>query len=156
MYEVIGAPPSDAGVDHETDALRLPPTADTFVGASGARTVAKGVTGALGAEGSLSRTVLRDFTVKVYGVPGVRWVTVHLSAVVVVQVCESGDEVTVYPEVGVPAVGATAAHLTSADRLPAVAVGAKGVAGGRRNLIEAVGADIGPLPVALVALTENM
>ena len=69
------------------------PVANTAVGRSG--TVAEG-TGSRGAEAGLLPTALVAVTVKVYGVPLVRPVTVQVAAgSTAVQVLPSGEDVTV-------------------------------------------------------------
>ncbi|CAB4324248.1 unannotated protein [freshwater metagenome] len=80
----------DDGAVHDTTVWVLPNAPETAVGAPG--TVA-GVTAEETAE--LQPALFVAFTVNVYAVPLVRPVTVHVVAVVVEQVSEPGEEVTV-------------------------------------------------------------
>ena len=85
-------PPSLAGAVQDTVAEALPAVADTPVGAPG--TPAAGVTAVEAAEAAPAPLALVAVTVKVYGVPLVRPLTVH-GLVAEVQVRAPGDEVTV-------------------------------------------------------------
>ena len=72
-------------------------------------------------------------TVKVYGVPAVRPVTVQLVAPdrdTVVQVKPPGDEVTVKWSIGAPPVNVGAVHATVTEPLPAVPWTPVGLPGG--------------------------
>ena len=87
---MIAEPPVDGGAVHDTTAWVLPETPDTAVGAPGP---VAGVTAEETPE--LQPTLFVAFTVNVYAVPLVRPVTVQVVAVVVEQVNEPGEEVTV-------------------------------------------------------------
>jgi hypothetical protein len=91
-YPVIAAPPLPVGAVHCTLADAFPRSAETLVGASG--TVA-GVTGADADDSALLPTAFATRTVKLYAVPLVRPVTVHVVAAVAKHVRPPGDVVTV-------------------------------------------------------------
>ena len=65
VYEVIAAPPSEAGGVNVTQACALPAVAATFVGAPGATAVVPGTIAFDGAEGPPSPATLWAVTVNV-------------------------------------------------------------------------------------------
>ena len=93
VYEVMGEEPGLAGAVKTTVAVPLDAVAETAVGAPGT-IPEKGVTGALGAENGPVPIALVAVTVKVYGVPFVRPVTV-MGEDAPDTMMPSGDEVTV-------------------------------------------------------------
>jgi len=128
----------------------LPPVAVTPVGAPG--TTASGVTDEEGAEGDPGPLAFIALTVNVYGVPLVRPWTVH-EVVEVLQVRPPGDEVAVYPVMGLPPSDPGAVQDTVAVALPAVAdtpVGASGTVDGVTGA-DAVEGEL--LPLMLFATT---
>ena len=107
---MIGLPPSSAGADQVMTALASPGVAATAVGDPG---VVRGVTGAERALAGPVPAALEAVTVKVYAVPLVSPVTVHL-VVDVVQLRPPGLEVTTYPSIAkVPGL-AGGSHVTDA------------------------------------------
>ncbi len=86
------------------------------------------MTAADGCEAGPVPMALLAATVNVYGVPFVRPVTPHDSPAVV-QVSPPGEEVTVYPVIGVPPSQAGACHDTEAEASPALAWTEVGAAG---------------------------
>ena len=93
-YEVTGDPLPFA-VDHLTRAAPFSSAAVIFAGGAGS---ASGVTGADSEEPSPVPFPFVAFTEKLYVVPFVSPLTVHVSAPSVVQVLPGGVEVTAYPE----------------------------------------------------------
>jgi hypothetical protein len=90
---MIALPPLLAGAIHEIKAAAVPAVAATPVGLSG--TVGAGVTLLDGPEGPPVPELFVAVTVKVYGVPFVRPVTVQVKAPVVVHGTPDPDGVTV-------------------------------------------------------------
>jgi hypothetical protein len=90
---MIALPPLFEGAVHETRAAAIPAVAVAPVGLSG--TVGPGVTLLEGPEGTPVPEVLVAVTVKVYGVPLVRPVTVQVKVPVVVHGTPDPDGVTV-------------------------------------------------------------
>jgi hypothetical protein len=132
-----------------TSAEPLPATtALTAVGAPGAPT---GVTWFEGAEAGPVPTAFVARTVNVYAVPSVRPVIV-IGLPVPVAVRPPGEAVIVYEVIDDPcpegAVNATVASPVAVGTAPTL-VGAAGVPG----ITALDGADVGPVPTALVAVT---
>ena len=157
---VIAAPPLLAGGVNDTVACALPAIALAAVGAPGS---VAGVTVFDAPEAGPVPTMLAAVTVKVYAVPLVRPEmlrgTVRLPALV--STPPGGLDVTVKPEiaghVGSEHVGAV--NVTDACALPAVAVAAVGaggtvVAGLGVTLLD--GAEAGPVPTLLLAVTVKV
>ena len=117
VYSVIGQPPSEASVVHETTARTSCGVADTPLGAPGTRA---GVTGFDASEDRLVPLEFVAVTVKVYAVPLVRPVTVSEVAVVVA-VIPPRDEMTVYSVTVLPPSEDGAVHETVARRFPGIA-----------------------------------
>jgi hypothetical protein len=89
----MALPPVSVGAVHDTEAKPLPAVAVAPVGAAGA---VAGVTDEDGSEGELLPLVLAAMTVKVYGVPLVRPLTVQVVAgATAVQPALDGVEATV-------------------------------------------------------------
>jgi hypothetical protein len=82
-------------------------------------------------------------------------VTVHVVAVVVVQVNEPGDEVTVYPVIALPPVDG-AVHDTTTWVLPNTPDTPVGAAGTVDGMIAVDAVDAEPVPTAFVAVTVNV
>lgn len=113
-----------------------------------------GVTGLDGADEGPVPPELLAVTLNVYAVPFANPVTVQ-DVPLVVQVRPPGNEVTVY--VTLPLVPDGAAQLITAVELPAVAVTAVGAPGrGTFGVTELDGADEGPVPAELAAITVNV
>ena len=115
-----------------------------------------GIAGADGAEALPVPALLVAVTVKVYGVPLVRPVTVQ-PVEAVVQVRPPGDEVTVYPLMAAPpseagAVQDTTDWVLALDVAPPRSARSGELAG----MAAAEGADAGLVPLALVAVTVNV
>jgi hypothetical protein len=94
-------------------------------------------------------------TVNVYAVPFVRPVTLQVSAPVVVHVLPPGEDVTVYPVIGVPPFAAGASHETItfvSPETPVTPVGAPGTTSG----VTGFDATTGESPAAFVAFTEKV
>ena len=94
-------------------------------------------------------------TVNEYAVPLVSPVTVH-GEDAQVAVMPPGDEVTVYPVIGAPPFEAGAVKVTLAEPFPAVAVPMVGAPGKVEGVAGGDGAEAGPVPSALVAVTVNV
>jgi hypothetical protein len=144
----------ETGAVQETTDWPLPfDVAETAVGAPG---VVAGVAGAEATEAALWPSPLVALTVKVYGVPLVRPLTVQLVPALV-QVKLPGDDVTVYPVMVEPPVEADAVHDTTelalAFDVALTPVGAEATVAGV-TLLEA--AELALLPAALVASTVNV
>lgn len=92
LYPVIADPPSEVGALQVITASVFPAVADTPVGAPG---TVRGVIAEDGDDGSEMPAPFRATTVKVYERPLVRPRTVHVVSLLVVQVSDPGDEVTV-------------------------------------------------------------
>ena len=116
----------------------------------------KGMTGADAAEGADSPWALRAMTVKVYGEPLVRPVTVQVVAPVVVHDFPGVDEVTTYPLMADPPCSTGACHETTTCPLPGVAVTPKGAEGTPPGVTGADGVEGTELPAAFLATTENV
>lgn len=94
-------------------------------------------------------------TVKVYEVPLVRPDTVHPVAPVVVQVCDPGDEVTVYPVMGEPPLEAGAVQETDTEEFAGAPTTPVGAPGGPPGVATAEADEAGPLPMTFTASTSN-
>ena len=81
-YPEIAEPPLEDGAAQETLTCALPETPETPVGAPG---TAAGITAAEATEATLLPTEFVAMTMKVYEVPLVRPVTVHVNAPAVAQ-----------------------------------------------------------------------
>jgi len=73
-----------------------------------------------------------------------------------VQVRPPGDEVTVYPVMAEPPSLTGTVHDTTAEALPAVADAAVGAPGTVAGVTAYEGADAGPVPEMLVAVTVKV
>ena len=148
-------PPLLAGAMKETEACALPPVAVTPVGGPG--TVA-GVTEFDGADAGPVPTEFAAVTVKVYEVPLVSPVTTCVVEVLpaLVSTPPAGFEVTVYPVIAAPPLLAGAVKETVACALPPVAVTPMGAPGTVAGVTEFDGADAGPVPAELLAVTVNV
>jgi hypothetical protein len=164
VYPVMGVPPVLAGAVQETTSwfVAVPAAPVTPVGTPG--TVA-GVRLALGPEAEPVPLVLVAVTENVYGVPATRPVVMtQLVAVatVVVQVPPAGLEVAVYPVIveppSFPSVQLTVTWGAEPLATPValVAVPMVGAWGSVEAVTEAVAPDAGPVPLALVAVTEKV
>jgi hypothetical protein len=91
VYPVIGLPPSNEGAVNDTDDEAFPTDADPMTGGSG---TGEGVTALEAADSTLLPTALVACTVKLYGVPFDRPLTV-MGLVVPLAVIPPGDAVTV-------------------------------------------------------------
>jgi len=151
-YDVMDEPPFDAGGMKRNVTCPLPGTAALIVGAPG--TLA-GVTLFEGADASPVPIEFVAVTVKVYAVPLVRPVTVIGDAAPLATI-PPGDEVAVYVVIAEPPVEAGGVNATVACALPAVAVPIVGGPGTAPGVTLFVGADAGPVPAALVAVTVNV
>ena len=94
-------------------------------------------------------------TAKVYEVPGVKPVTLQVSAPDVVQVSAPGELVTVYREMAEP-FAVAAVQVTEAWLEPAVAVGVPGALGAAAGMTADDEVDQAPVPAAFVAATWKM
>ena len=156
----MALPPSLAGsVQSTITSVPGPPgwLAVTPVGAPGTVAGVDGVTELEGADGPLVPTAFVAVTVKVYEVPFVRPLTVQ-PVPAVEQVKPPGDEVAVYPVMGLPP-SLPADQLTFAVVSPAVAlteVGAPGAVAGVPGMTAFEGPDGSPVPTAFVAVTVNV
>jgi hypothetical protein len=147
----MGKPPLEAGGENATIARPSRGLAATFVGAPG--TLA-GVTLFEGADVGPIPAAFVAVTVKVYGVPLVSPVTVR-GDVGPLAVMLPGDDLAVYDVMGEPPLDAGAVNVTVACAFPAVAtpiVGAPGTPPG----VTPRAAEEGPVPAALVAVTEQL
>jgi hypothetical protein len=149
VKSVTTLPPVDKGDAQLTIAEAVPAVAVTAVGAPGGPI---GVTLLEGADDSPVPDALVAVTVNVYDVPLLRPLTVQGDPG---QGRLPPDQITVYPVMALP-LGFGAAHLTIAVALPAVAVTAAGAPGGPIGVTLLEGADDGPAPDALVAVTVNV
>jgi len=152
---VIGEPPFADGAAQVTFTVPSPAIAAwTPLGAPG--TVA-GVTAAEGAEAGPVPAALLAWTVKVYEVPLVRPATTALVlAPFTVAVRPPGLEVTVYDETGLKPVASGGVQLTVAAASPSIAVTAVGASGGAAATTAFDGAEAGPVPTRLVAVTVKV
>ena len=150
VYDVIGAPPVDAGADHNTNASVSPAVALTEVGDDGT----SHVTTAADATDVVEPTAFVAVTVNVYDVPRVRPEQDAVSPVTTHDP-PAGDEVTVYPVIGEPPSEEGATHDTTADPLPATAVtnvGADGTVAGITALLTPAAEE----PARFCAVTLNV
>ena len=151
-YDVIGEPPFEAGGVNATPAWVLPASAPVIVGAPG--TLA-GITLFEGADASPVPTALVAVTVKVYAVPLARPVTV-IGEATPLTLMAPGDDVTVYEVIAEPPAEAGGANVTVACMFPAVAAPIVGGPGSAAGVTLFEGADAGPMPTALVAVTVKV
>ena len=153
VYEVIGAPPFEAGAAHARSTVPPlePRLAELSVGAPGTVTAATGV-----AESALEAapvpTPFVALTVKEYVVPFVSPLTLQPRPEVV-HVKPPGEEVAVYEVTGEP-FGAAADQESVTLLLPAVAEFSVG-APGRPAGVADKAFEAGPFPLAFVAMTVN-
>jgi hypothetical protein len=152
VNDVTGEPPVDTGATNATMARPLPGAAATAVGAPGGP---EGVTALDGADGGPVPNAFAAVTVKEYATPFVRPVTV-IGLAAPVAVSPPGDAVTVYSVIGDPPFDAGAAKLAVACSFPVVAATATGAPGTVNGVTAFEGADAGPVPTALVAVTVNV
>jgi hypothetical protein len=119
-------------------------------------TFGSGVTDDEGVEATEEPEALVAVTVKVYPVPLVSPVTVHVVAPLEEHVKDPGDDVTVYPVTIAPPLFEGAVQLICEEELtpptPDTPVGAPGTVEG---VIGVEAADQEPVPTALVAATSN-
>jgi hypothetical protein len=149
---VIVTPGFTTDAVHDTTIDPLPGATVTPVGEYGR---SSGVTAADGADAAPLPALFDATTVNVYAVPFVRPVTLQVSAPVVVHVLPPGEEVTVYPVIGVPPFEAGASHETItfvSPELPVTPVGAPGTTSG----ITALDTATGESPAVFVAFTEKV
>ncbi len=73
-----------------------------------------------------------------------------------VAVIPPGDEVAVYPVIGLPPLSPGAVQLTVADALPRTAVTFVGAPGTVAGVTELEGAEGGPVPTVLAAVTVKV
>jgi hypothetical protein len=148
----MAEPPVVDGAVQMTEADLLSAVAATCVGALGR---SSGSTALDGVDvGPTPRTFMAA-TTKVYVVPLVSPLTVHVVAPVVVQVFPPGVAVTVYLVTGEPPLFG-AVHTTLADPLPAVATTLDGGPGTVEG-VSALGAVVaGPAPLGFCAATVTV
>jgi len=151
VYDVTGEP-FDAAAVNATPACVLPAAAMRFVGAPG---TPAGVTLFDGADAGPAPTALVAVTVKVYAVPLARPPTV-IGEAGPVALMPPGDDVTVYDVIGVPPLEMGGVNATVACALPAVATTPVGLPGNAAGMTLFEGADAGPVPTALVAVTVKV
>jgi len=152
VYEVTGEPPFDAGAVNVTAACALPAVAMPIVGAPG---TVPGVTRFEGAEAGPLPAALVAVTVKMYAVPLARPPTVMGDAAPLA-VIPAGDDVTVYDVMGEPPFDTGAVNVTVACALPAAALPMVGAPGTAAGVTLFDGAEGGPTPTALVAVTVKV
>jgi hypothetical protein len=151
VYEVMGEPFDEGGVN-ATPACVLPAAAKAIVGAPG---TPAGVTLFDGADADPPPTALVAVTVKVYAVPLASPVTV-IGEAGPLAVNPPGDEVTVYDVIGVPPLERGGVNVTVACALPAEATTFVGIPGNAAGVTGFEGADAGPAPKALAAVTVKV
>jgi hypothetical protein len=149
---VIALPPLLAGAAKDTEICALPAVAVTPVGGSGA---VAGVTLFEGADGGPFPSTFVAATVKVYAVPLVKPVTVR-GLLGPEAVSPPGDDVAVYPVIGLPPLLAGAVNDTTACALPATAAGLFGALGTAIGVTLLVGVEGTLFPRAFVATTVNV
>jgi hypothetical protein len=153
VYDVIAAPPSEAGADHVTVADALPAVAETEVGAPG--TVA-GTTVFDDAEAGPGPAPLAAVTVNVYAVPLVRPLTDVDSVPPPTVTTSPAFDRTVYDVIALPPVEAGADQLTVALALWPMALTPVGAPGTAIGVTALEGDDGGLVPAAFVAVTVNV
>jgi hypothetical protein len=114
------------------------------------------VTASEAVEASEEPTAFVARTVNVYAVPLVSPETVQVVALVVEQVKEPGDEVTVYPVIAEPPVSVGAVHETTTEALPRVPLTAVGEPGTVAGVTEAEAVEELEVPTSFVAVTVKV
>jgi len=153
-YEVTTAPPV-LGSNQETTAW--PFSNEVAVTPAGADGTVEGTTALDEMEATERPLAFVAVTENVYGVPLVKPTTVQVSAVVVVQVFASGEDVTVYPVIAAPPFETGAVQETTdcafSFEVAFTRVGAPGTVVG---IAAAEAADATDVPLGFVAVTMNV
>lgn len=151
-YPVIAEPPSDVGAFHEIKASPSPRIAVTPVGGIDS---AAGVTALDADEKTEAPTALKALTVNVYCTPFVSPVTVQ-DKPEVVQVIESGVDVTMYDVTEAPLLDVGADQETLTSWLPRWPTTLRGAVGTPAGVTDKDGLDAAESPTPLVATTLNV